>query len=302
MPKPSRKAAIKHILCPTDLSGKSQKTLGLATRLSEAVGAELTACHCSPANWFSSTAKQLSPEGAAEIKGRITEQIVACKSPGSELPWRASVIANSFDAARDIVNLARETSVDLIVMKARPSVLSAFKFGSIVERVVSRASCPVLLLPSRFVADRDPATEGLAFRKVLFDYDFSQATDRLFGLVNGLTIELNAELHVLSVLEHPRASVEVEVVKPSRTRLQTAIRGKLNNAIEAEGRASSGVYTAVEWGNHAETVLQYVAAHDIDLICTTLPPPHFYLESFYSTYLGALLRGARCPILVAQSV
>ena len=302
MPTSLLQTKIKHILCPTDLSEKSQKSLGYAAKIAEAVGAELTACHCASANWFSSAAKQLSPEAVADIQTHIGDQIVRCGSPEANLRWRASVIENSFDPARDIVNLANETAVDLIILKARPSVLSAFRFGSIVERVVSRATCPVLLFPSRVLAGRDPAVDDLRFRSVVFDYDFAQATDKLFRLVNIITRELNADLHLLSVLEHPPESVEVAPGEIGRSRLQTAIRGRLNSVIETEGRATDNVHAVVEWGGHAETVLQYVVDHEIDLICTTLPAPHHYFESFYSAYLGNLLRSATCPVLVAQSV
>ncbi len=293
---------INHVLCPSDLSGKSQRALGFAVRLAETMDAQLTACHCASAHWF--TKENRLPENElAKIKDTIKDRIVGCESKGSKLRWRSLVVENSFDAARDILALAREAEVDLIVMKARPSVLSAFRFGSIVERIIENAPCPTLLLPSRFLAERDPADDDLQFHRILFDYNFGEATDELFRVANTLTQNYHAELHLLSVLE-PLGSVWTEAApaSSSRTAVQTIVRGKLNDALHAEGKSMMEVPTAVEWGQHAEKLLGYAKAHCIDLICTTLAPPSFYFEKLYSAYLGSLLKFAECPILVKQSM
>jgi nucleotide-binding universal stress UspA family protein len=293
---------IQHVLCPTDLSEKSQKALGFAARLAETLNARLTACHCAPANWFTQE-NHLPKEAQTRIKSLIKDQVSACQHEASRLKWQSLVIENSFDPARDLLALAREAAVDLIVLKARPSVLSAFRFGSMVERIIENAPCPILILPSSFLANRDPKSDTLEFRRILFDYDFSEATDRLFKFAGTLTRDYHADLHVLSVLE-PTGPVSTEAAPLafSRTRVQTLVRGKLDEALQAEGKSVMEIPTAVEWGRHAETVLGYARAHKIDLICTTLAPPHFYFEKLYSSYLGSLLKSAGCPILVKQAL
>lgn len=295
-------AKIQHVLRPSDLSEKSQRALGFASQLAETLNASLTACHCAQARWFTPE-NRLPKEELAKIRGVMKDRIAECQCASSKLTWRSLVVENSFDPARDILNLAREAEADLMIMKARPGVLSAFRFGSIVERIVEGAPCPILLLPSRFLADRDPASDTLEFRRVFFDYDFSQATDHLFRVANTLTRDYNADLHVLSVLE-PMAYASTEAARAafSRTSVQTIVRGKLNEALHAEAKSVKEVPTAVEWGRHAETVLSYTKAHYIDLVCTALAPPHFYFEKLYSSYLGSLLKSARCPVLVKQAL
>jgi nucleotide-binding universal stress UspA family protein len=293
---------INHILCPTDLSNKSQKALGVAARLAERLRATLTAAHCAPANWFTSD-NRIPRENLEEIRNRIKKQIAACQHKGSTLTWRSLVTENSFDPARDILGMARETAADLIIMKARPGVLSAFRFGSIVERIVEAAPCPVLLLPSRVLSKLDPTHDDLEFRKILFDCDFSDGSDDLFSVVNALTEGYHAELRMLSVLEPARmTTTEAAPIFASRTHVQTLVRGKLGDVLdERADRSQMEIHAEVEWGRHAGTVLQHAESHGIDLICTALTPPHFYFEKLYRTYLGSLLRSANCPILVKQS-
>jgi nucleotide-binding universal stress UspA family protein len=301
MSEPQQAPKLRHVLCPTDLSEKSQKALGFAGRLAETMHASLTACHCAPANWFTAE-NRLPVEQHARIKAEIRDRITACENRHSSLTWQSVIIENSFDPARDILSLSREVEADLIVMKARPGVLSAFRFGSIVERIVEGAQCPVLLLPSSFLAAHDPAAENLQFQRILFDYDFSEATDQLFRVANALTRDYQADLQMLSVLEPVSSSTEVAPVASSRTSVQTIVRRKLDDVLHAEGKSVMDTPTAVEWGRHAETVLRHAKTHDIDLICTALAAPHFYLEKFYSAYLGKLLASTRCPVLVKQSM
>jgi hypothetical protein len=106
---------------------------------------------------------------------------------------------------------------------------------------------------------------------------------------------------MLSVLEPIHASTEAAPVAFSKTKVQTFVRRRLDEALQAEGKSVMNVPTAVEWGRHAETVLRHAKAHNIDLICTALAAPHFYLQKFYSAYLGRLLASTHCPILVKQS-
>src|SRR5688572_9854115 len=174
---------INNILCPSDLSERSQKALGSAARMAETLRATLTTSHCVPVNWFS-TENRLPKEELARIKSALRSEICDCQDRKSRLSWRQVVVENSFEPASDILKLARETDADLIVMKARPGVLSAFRFGSIVERIIEGSSCPVLILPSHFLSTHDPADNDLEFRRILFDYDFSEATDHLFRVAN----------------------------------------------------------------------------------------------------------------------
>jgi hypothetical protein len=96
-------------------------------------------------------------------------------------------------------------------------------------------------------------------------------------------------------------ATEAAPVRQSRTAVQTIIRRRLDDVLHAEGRSVMDVPTSVEWGGHSETVLGYARAHQIDLICTTLAPAHYYFEKFYSAYLGSLLKSSECPILVKCS-
>ena len=293
---------IQNVLCPTDLSPKSQKTVGFAARTAAVLGAQLTVCNCATETWIYH-GNRIPKFRVAEIKDEINGQVKKCRNPDSELRWEIHVSEGVNDPAREILRLSQITDADLLVLKARPGVMSALHLGSIVERVVAGAACPILMMPSRFLEKRDPVTDKLSFHRILFDYDFSQATDDLFHIANALTDSFEADLHVLSVLEPPAFTpLSKSSVSESGVLLQTTVERKLNRAIRSIRGAPADVPTTISWGDHADTILRYAETHEIDLICTTLSRPARYFEKIYKFYFGRLLMRAKCPILVKQSI
>jgi nucleotide-binding universal stress UspA family protein len=271
---------------------------GIAAMLS----AKLIACHCATSIWFTPD-QHIPEERRTAIESGIREAILKAGDTGPVPEYEVSIIERSFEPAAALLDLSKKKKADLIVMKARKGVFSAFHFGSIVERVTTGAQVPVLILPAKFIDGLEGRSTRPEFKQVLFDYDFSEATDRLFPFAMSLTAGYHANLHLLSVLEPPRVSnVEVAAVGSSRNMLSVATQNRLENVASHGYRNMISVPATVEWGRHAETVLSYAAKNQIDLICTTLSPPYYYLEKFYCAYLGKLLLSARCPILVLRSV
>jgi nucleotide-binding universal stress UspA family protein len=286
---------IEHVLCPTDLSARSQQTLNFASGIASRLKVKLTACHFSPTAWL------LAGYGLGTKRSQIEQEMaetIRGSRNGSAPEFTASVFENSIDPAHDILELAQMLSVDMIVMKARKSVFSALHYGSIVERITRGSSIPMLLLPTNFI-DSNSAADDINFNEVLFDYDFSEATDNLFPFAMELTKGFNANLHLLAVLEPPQASVaEAASTDRSRKMLLSATQQRLENLTGID----SSPKAIVEWGQHADTVLAYADKNNIDLICTTLPPMLFFYEKLYCAYLGQLLQSAKCPILTLRSV
>jgi nucleotide-binding universal stress UspA family protein len=291
---------IKHILCPTDLSAKSQLTLNYASGIASRLSARITACHCSPTAWFSHD-QDIWGKRRREIDQQMIDTIKGDRN-GSSPAFDTSIFDQSFDPAKDILHLAKDIDVDLIVLKARKSMFSALHYGSIVERIARGSNVPVLLLPTRFL-ETHPNNKDIDFHQVLFDYDFSEATDRLFPTAMALTDSFRANLHLLAVLEPPRAeTVEVQQTAMSRDLLINATQQKLDHLAGSD--LGNGIQSpaTVAWGKHAKSVLEYTEKNKIDLICTTLSPTHFYYEKLYCAYLGQLLQSAKCPILALRSV
>ena len=153
-PEKSRAAALqlRKILVPTDFSGCANFALPYAATIARATGATIVCLHVVepivPAVGYSGLAE---PMPIADISEQLED------SAERELPQLAGcdefsglnieeVIVHG-DAAAEIVRVASEREVDLIVVSSHGRTgLGRIIFGSTAEAVVRHASCPVLVV------------------------------------------------------------------------------------------------------------------------------------------------------------
>jgi nucleotide-binding universal stress UspA family protein len=142
---------IKRILVPTDLSEAARPALKLAVELGRAFGAELvllfvveplfTSVDVLRAGAASSVLEKLSETARAAL----TREVAVLKKRGV----RAQSRLGEGTAAAVIVETARKVPADLIVIGTHGRTgLSHVLLGSVAERVVRRAECPVLIVRS----------------------------------------------------------------------------------------------------------------------------------------------------------
>lgn len=145
-----------HILVATDFSDASRPALGAAVILAKQFGAKLTLAHSfdpSPlaplATRPVSGAAQLQIE--QEMERRITEELERLrKDELSEIADVETELLIGPSPADELVKLAKKKNVDLIVIGTHGRTgLSHLLIGSVAEKVVRHAPCPVLTLRSR---------------------------------------------------------------------------------------------------------------------------------------------------------
>lgn len=143
---------LRSVLMPTDFSECAEGALPYAADLARSAGARLVCLHVveplMPAVGYAPVAEPLP---AADVTGALEE------SAEKELPKLArreecagleveELIAHG-SAAAEIVRVARERNVDLIVISSHGRAgLGRIIFGSTAEAVVRHAHCPVLVV------------------------------------------------------------------------------------------------------------------------------------------------------------
>jgi nucleotide-binding universal stress UspA family protein len=148
------------ILWPTDFSDPSYEALALSCELAEIHSAELLMVHVvSPIPVVNGEELPLtssvvaSPAEAAEyrqqmeqIASRSLKMLKARRVPASLHP---QTVVTYGDAVERLLIIAREEQIELIVTATRGTsgIKRAF-FGSVADRLVKQASCPVLVVPA----------------------------------------------------------------------------------------------------------------------------------------------------------
>jgi universal stress protein A len=141
---------LKKVLVATDFGPPSESALRYGQTLSRAFGAELHVLHVVE-NIFARAMDgygyaAISPDVQLDIErtGRKRVDALLSDEDRRELRGRASTITSNSPAAA-IVDYARDNGIDLIVMGTHGrGTLGHLFMGSVAERVVRTAPCPVL--------------------------------------------------------------------------------------------------------------------------------------------------------------
>jgi nucleotide-binding universal stress UspA family protein len=151
---------IRSILLPTDFSDCASYALSYATSLARQFSARIICVHVIepvvPAVGYTGMAEPLPLADISEQLETSAERelpkIAGCEEcRGLELE---EVIAHG-DAASEIVRVAREHDVDLIIISSHGRTgLGRILFGSTAESVVRHAHCPVLVVKPPSESDR----------------------------------------------------------------------------------------------------------------------------------------------------
>ena len=134
---------LKHILAATDFSESSADAIGYACALADKFDAELHLLHVLEAH-ASSTPVFV---GGLALSPRVQESREAAeKALGQVAPARKAVRATvAGPAFLGILGYAKDNDIDLIVLGTHGrSGLAHVMLGSVAERVVRKASCPVM--------------------------------------------------------------------------------------------------------------------------------------------------------------
>ena len=160
--------ALKKILVATDFSQPSDAALGYGRELARSFGATLTVLHVVDnimvhAYGIESGVLLTDPEMQRQFEADARTHVDAAISDHdrTELKALGVVLMSSIPAAA-IVGYAHESGTDLIVMGTHGrGRVAHMLMGSVSERVVQTAPCPVLTVrhPEREFVQPDPSTD-----------------------------------------------------------------------------------------------------------------------------------------------
>jgi nucleotide-binding universal stress UspA family protein len=190
------------ILCPIDLSEFSQPVLAHAVALARWYGGEVTPLHVF-ATWIPPASLATYPGWMMEIpeaRDSITRELEALVAGASSSGPTGALRTREGDAAAEIVREAKEVRADLIVMGTHGrSGFDRFALGSVAEKVLRKAPCPVLTLPPGA-----PRSAGnVMFARILCPVDFSAPSHQALDMARSLAQKSHGQVTVLHVVDAP---------------------------------------------------------------------------------------------------
>ena len=168
--------------------------------------------------------------------------------------------------------------------------------GSATDRVMRRASCPVLAVcqpPHDFMGTSDERHHVHHLNRILFCTDFSENSEKALEYALSARAEYDAELTLLHVLEDsPRPAKKEETI--------AAVTQQLDKLIPADGRKKGKIKTAVRIGKPYREIIQLAAEARIDLVAMAVRGRGALdLAVFGSTTYRVVQLGC-CPVLAVH--
>jgi nucleotide-binding universal stress UspA family protein len=136
---------LKKIVCPTDFSEGSFRALAEASELALQFGAEIYLVHI--IELLPPTTDPGLPSLQQELHEESEETLRKIAEPLTAKGVRTQTAIADGDAATEIVHMAQELAADLIVIATHGNTgWRHLAFGSVTEKVVRLATCPVLTI------------------------------------------------------------------------------------------------------------------------------------------------------------
>lgn len=154
--------ALKRILVPVDFSGDSLHALAYARDLVKPFGAEIVLLHVIEPIYYAAPADlyMASPNLATllnEQQHMASAQLARIAAGLKKTGTRVRTVLKSGSAAQVIIESAKTVGANLVVMATHGRTgLSHMFMGSVAEKVVRGAACPVLTVRHSVMTRRKP--------------------------------------------------------------------------------------------------------------------------------------------------
>ena len=294
---------IRRILCPVDFSDCSRHALDHAVALARQHHAAVTALYVVPpvqTNYPAFGVGAYVPyvytvDDLKQFQLAVERFVSGVGYPVTAVSVEAVVVG-------EILKRAAQLPADLIVMGTHGrSGFDRLLLGSVAERVLAKAPCPVLTIPPH-APDTPPSAE-LKFSKVLCPIDFSASSLAALTYAERFATP-GAQLRVLHVAERlpgwqlvPAIATggpddPLVVLQQAHERVQQAIRSTVAGA--------TNVRELVSEGDAGDEILAAATTEHVDLIVMGAHAGRAGLLGFGSTSHD-VLRGATCPVLTLKA-
>jgi nucleotide-binding universal stress UspA family protein len=296
----------KHILCPIDFSDTSIRALTYATAFATWYEAQLEVLHVVPAFEDTLVPEQsgrtsepggpLSREAIVSVIRRSIESVNATR-------LNAKILAHEGRTHEVIVNRTQAQPADLLVMGTHGrSGFNRLLLGSVTEKVLRTATCPVLTVPAAAPA---MTAAAVAFKRIICAIDHSPSALKALQYALELGRQADGCVTALYALEYmdpeePCEHVDFDIRKRRQHFIDHA-RERLHAQLAQEPTTSCEIEEVVAIDRAYKAVLKQATASKADLIVMGAQGTGGVELMLYGSNTQHVLRAASCPVLTVHA-
>jgi nucleotide-binding universal stress UspA family protein len=292
--------SLKKILVPTDFGEAADAALAYARALARNFDASIDLVHvvedAAARMYAGEVFIAVPPTLQKDIEDAARRELAPRLIDNDPDPLQVRpVVLTSNAPALTIVQYAKEMAIDLIVMGTHGrSGFERLALGSVTEKILRKATCPVLAVPP---GDQHPAERP--FRTLLCPTDFSQAGDaavayaRFIARLGGTTTLL-----LMNVVEWPFGHTSGDdAVTGLRLSLEADARDQLHRLTQAEPDSGLNIQAVAASGNPGRDIVDAARARLADLIVMGVTGRGAIDLALLGSTTYRVVRHAPCPVL-----
>ena len=291
--------SIERILCPFDFSESSV----LAYRYAESI-----AWHYRATLLLQHVIDSLTPyypyyaypdayvEVCREIRASAVQQLQEFAKAHNCRGVRIEYSVPDGPVTETILDFADEKAVNLIVMGTHGlQGLDHLTLGSVTEKVLRKARCPVLAVrkPAHDFAAQAGVPELVEVQRILYCTDFSEYSEQAWDHAVSLAAEYHAELTLLHVLEDMSglSDIEEETAK--------VLEG-LEKQISPWAHQNLLTKPVVRIGKAYQQIIQLALESHTDLVIMGVRGRHALDRIVFGSTTYRVVQSGPCPVLVVH--
>jgi nucleotide-binding universal stress UspA family protein len=296
---------IRRILCPVDFSDTSRHAIEHAVAIAKWYESRIVALHVLQAPRlfeqppilfaeFDSGGSSLPPE----IESRERD-LRAWLEPAYQAGLKTDLLIDKGMVAAAILDRASSEQVDLIVLGTHGlSGFERFMLGSVAEKVLRKASCPVLTVPPA-----SATSARVPYKRLLCPVDFSESSLAALRFAFSLAEEADGRLSILHVLEWP-SDDELFVDRLDgpqyRQMVEEQARTRLDALVPDDVRTWSEPTTQIADGKPYRRILETARTEESDLIVIGVRGRNPLDLTLFGSTTNHVVRRAPCPVLTLK--
>jgi nucleotide-binding universal stress UspA family protein len=286
--------SVKHILCPVDLSDASRRALDYALALARHHDAEVRVLQMVDLHGWAGAGVEGLDALTGATRTSVEEQLGWWVARGAGGGAGASTELREGPIVPGILAAAHESRADLIVMSTHGrSGFERLTIGSVTEKVLRKASCPVLVVPSR----EDAVVRTGQLTRVICATDFSEPSVQAVAWARLFVGDAPHALSLVTVIEWPFGDTHgPDPVTQLRHNLEQEAADSLRRLAVEQGNLSSAEIV-VRHGKAGRELLRYAREAHAELIVMGVSGRGAIDRALLGSTAHQVLRDAPCPVL-----
>ena len=293
---------IKNILCTVDHSPSSLQALGYAIAVARWHGARLNLLEVveTPApRTVDRTPKHHSlPKETRRAVEQDLNRVLVSRGT-SDL--KVGVFVRMGNVVQEILAQAKASRSDLLVIGSHGrGGVQRLVLGSVAERVLRLATCPVLTVRRGVNRAR---RRGSPFETILCATDFSAAANKAVAYAKRLAKEADARLILMSAVESPFGEAVMSApLAQLRKSIESHAREALAGLLPRPGSAKLPAEPIVAIGKPSAAIVKLARARSVDLIVMGVSGRGALDVALLGSTTHHVIREAAWPVLTVRSV